>query len=155
MPFISKWISDKGDRVARVDVHLVVLRLEQRALDTQSTDVSCGAIMVASSALLGPSTEGEAAWQRDGTRVVARLRACTAVAACDGSLSRGVYAITGGLGGLGLRAAAMLVSGDASRVLLASRSGRVMRDGQGLDARRHLGPLHHRQGLQGHDVVPR
>ena len=47
----------------------------------------------------------------------------------------GLYAVTGGLGGLGLRAASLLVEGGASRVLLASRTGRVVRDGQGLEAR--------------------
>merc|ERR1712086_907000 len=38
-------------------------------------------------------------------------------------MTHGVHAITGGLGGLGLRAAAMLVSSGACEVLLASRSG--------------------------------
>ena len=42
--------------------------------------------------------------------------------------------ITGGLGGLGLRAAALLVEGGAVHVLLTSRGGRVARDGQGLEA---------------------
>ena len=44
----------------------------------------------------------------------------------------GVYAITGGLGGLGIRAATLLIAGGASHVLLASRSGRIVRDGQCL-----------------------
>ena len=48
---------------------------------------------------------------------------------------RGGYAITGGLGWLGLRAAALLVEGGASRVLLASRSGGVGRDPLGVEAR--------------------
>ena len=40
-----------------------------------------------------------------------------------------------------LRAASLLVERRAARVLLASRSGRVVRDGQGLEARlRSLGP---------------
>ena len=47
--------------------------------------------------------------------------------------THGAYAITGGLGGLGMRAGALVVEGGAARVLLASRSGRVVRDGQGLD----------------------
>ena len=50
--------------------------------------------------------EAEVAW-RDGTVAVARLRACIANHAS--MLARGLYAITGGLGGLGLRAAALLV----------------------------------------------
>ena len=46
---------------------------------------------------------------------------------------RGLYAITGGLGGLGLRAAALLVAGGVFDVVLASRSGQVAREGQGLE----------------------
>ena len=71
------------------------------------------------------------AW-RDGVAYAARLRACSVPSAGGGSLARGVYAITGGLGGLGLRAAALLIERGAERVILASRSGRVVRDGQGL-----------------------
>ena len=41
-----------------------------------------------------------------------------------------MHAITGGLGGLGLRAAALLVEHGAARVLLASRGGSVVRDEQ-------------------------
>ena len=44
----------------------------------------------------------------------------------------GVHVITGGLGGLGLRTAALLADRDASVVVLSSRSGRVPRGG--LDA---------------------
>ena len=47
---------------------------------------------------------------------------------------QGLYTITGGLGGLGLRAATLLIDSGARRVLLASRSGRVVRDGQGRGA---------------------
>ena len=45
---------------------------------------------------------------------------------------RGALVITGGLGGLGLRAAKAL-SGGTHAIVLASRSGKVARDGQGLD----------------------
>ena len=48
---------------------------------------------------------------------------------------QGAVLVTGGLGGLGLRAAALLVEGGASRVLLASRSGGVGRDSRGVEAR--------------------
>ena len=41
------------------------------------------------------------------------------------ALAVGAYAITGGLGGLGLRAAKMLVEGGASGVVLSSRSARL------------------------------
>ena len=40
--------------------------------------------------------------------------------------------MTGGLGGLGLRAAALLAERGAPSIVLASRSGRIARDGQGL-----------------------
>ena len=41
----------------------------------------------------------------------------------------GVQVVTGGLGGLGLRAAALLVACGASQVVISSRSGRVAKDG--------------------------
>ena len=50
------------------------------------------------------------------------------------AVSVGSCVITGGLGGLGLRAAAMLSSNGAAWLLLTSRSGRVAREGQGLEA---------------------
>ena len=43
--------------------------------------------------------------------------------------------VTGGLGGLGLQGAALLAKMGATRLVLASRSGRVARDGQGLSER--------------------
>jgi len=46
----------------------------------------------------------------------------------------GRYTITGGLGGLGLSAAALLRDCGADTVVLSSRSGRIARDGQRLDA---------------------
>ena len=41
--------------------------------------------------------------------------------------------VTGGLGGLGLRAVTLLLEHSAAHVALASRSGRVARDSQGLE----------------------
>merc|ERR1712185_234837 len=41
----------------------------------------------------------------------------------------GVHVVTGGLGGLGLRAAALFISCLASQVVTSSRSGRVANDG--------------------------
>jgi NAD(P)-dependent dehydrogenase (short-subunit alcohol dehydrogenase family) len=49
----------------------------------------------------------------------------------------GTILVTGALGGLGLSAIKLLVSRGALRVLGASRSGRVARDGQGLAAELH------------------
>ena len=54
-----------------------VLRLEHPSLRTQSTDVSRGAMVVASLTMLAPTTETEAAWTGN-LHVVARLRASTA-----------------------------------------------------------------------------
>ena len=45
-----------------------------------------------------------------------------------------MWLVTGGLGGLGLRGAALLASRGASRLVLTSRSGLVARGGPGLEA---------------------
>ena len=72
-----------------------------------------------------PTVEGEAACSAS-SRFVSRLRACTAASSATMALlSAGTYAITGGLGGLGLRAASLLVEGGAVGVVLSSRSGRM------------------------------
>jgi hypothetical protein len=111
-----------------------VLRLEYPAMRAQSIDTVRGKRLVASSMLLESMTEPEAACIRT-VLCVPRLRARTALSVLDAALACGLYALTGGLGGLGLRAASLLVESSASRVLLASRSGRVVRDGQGLETR--------------------
>ena len=108
-----------------------VVRLEHPALHTQSAQVSCVARESAVAVVQQMAAEGEVAWRGEALQV-ARLRACTAASVRGTALGRGAYAITGGLGGLGLRAAALLVEGGACGVVLASRSGRVGRDGQGL-----------------------
>eukprot|EP00966_Prymnesium_polylepis_P170910 3950504-Prymnesium_polylepis.1 len=51
------------------------------------------------------------------------------------SLARGPCIITGGLGGLGLRAATLLVASGTTLLLLVSRSGHVARKAQGLELR--------------------
>ena len=60
--------------------------------------------------------EAEAAWTGD-LHVVGRLRARTTASNAHAALVRDPYAITGGLGGLGLRAANMLVDHGASVTL--------------------------------------
>eukprot|EP00966_Prymnesium_polylepis_P256890 5933969-Prymnesium_polylepis.1 len=62
-----------------------------------------------------------------------RLRACPPVSQRGGAAARGCFAITGGLGGLGLRAAVLLVD-LGSYVTLLSRSGHVVRGEQALEA---------------------
>ena len=53
--------------------------------------------------------------------------------ACRKAPMSGAYVVTGGLGGLGLRALALLVERGVSRVVLASRSGRVARSEGGSE----------------------
>ena len=62
-----------------------------------------------------------------------RLRRHGARSTPIGTAIHGLHAITGGLGGLGLRAAVLLVGSIESQVILASRSGRVVHNGQGLE----------------------
>ena len=101
-----------------------VLRLEHAALAAQSANISCVASAVASLTMLAPTVEGEAACSAS-SRFVSRLRACTAASSATMALAAGAYAITGGLGGLGLRTASLLVEGGAVGVVLSSRSGRM------------------------------
>ena len=116
-----------------------VLRLEHAAMGAMSTDLPCGASAthaVACAVRVGfGEAEAEQAW-RGSCRCVARVRLSGSVA--DGTglcvAGGGAYVITGGLGGLGLRAGAMLVERGASHVALSSRSGRVGRDAHGLEA---------------------
>ena len=110
-----------------------VLRLEHPTLGAHSADVVPGVSVVARAALSARLSEPEAAW-RSTKCFAARLRACVATSSRGLTRTHGLHAITGGLGGLGLRAAVLLEEGGASRVLLSSRSGRVVRDGQGLEA---------------------
>ena len=105
-----------------------VVRLEHAGLRAQSIDMSRSTSLSASLASGSPS-EPETAVRGSG-RFAARLRACSSTLMTSTSLAAGTYAVTGGLGGLGLRAAELLVSRGASQVLLASRSGRVSGDGQ-------------------------
>ena len=109
-----------------------VVRLEHASLETQTNSLSIGT-PAALPALMTPSAEGEVAWNGK-ERCVARLRVCHSASKYRAILASGLYAITGGLGGLGLSAASLLVESGASGALLASRSGRIARDGQGLAA---------------------
>ena len=112
-----------------------VLRLEHAGVRIHSADVSRGpsATTSLSALITGPeaATETEMACCPRGS-CAARLRSCCAVDMRADVVVSGRYAITGGLGGLGLRAAALVATCGVRRVLLASRSGRVARDGQGL-----------------------
>ena len=126
-----------------------VLRLEHAALRALSVDVSHGATIAALHDAAASTMETEVAW-RSELCCAARLRACITEPKGNRAFLRGSYAITGGLGGLGLRAAALLIEGGSTGVLLASRSGRVLRDGQGLNAR--LASLHAASQVMSSDV---
>ena len=78
--------------------------------------------------------EAELAWGA-GACFAARLRRCgtPTLGESNAPLAISVYAIMSWLGGLELPAAALLVVRGVSRVVLASRSGRVVRDGQRLE----------------------
>ena len=111
-----------------------VIRLEHPELSTQTANLSGGESAMALPALAKTSSEAEVAWSGD-KRLVARLRVSSSASDKRATFASGLHAITGGLGGLGLRAASLLIEGGATGVMLASRSGRIVRDGQGLMAR--------------------
>ena len=117
-----------------------VLRLEHPAVIARTADADArpGAIVPAPSALTASILEAEVA-SHGAAHFVARLRVCTAAVGGNRLVAHGVYAITGGLGGLGLRAAVLLVQNSASKVLLASRSGRSVRDGESVEKLKLMG----------------
>ena len=67
---------------------------------------------------IDPAMEAEAVWCGADIRAT-RLRACVSTVMHDAALAPGAHAITGGLGGLGLRAAEMLtdVGGEVTLVI--------------------------------------
>jgi hypothetical protein len=116
-----------------------MVRLEHPALVTASVGVSSAraARMTCRLTLaLGMVGEPEACWMSEGL-FVSRLRACStplrATASARTAAAHGVYAITGGLSGPGLRAATLLVEDGATGIVLSSRSGGKVSDGPPLD----------------------
>ena len=107
-----------------------VLRLEHPMLHTCSVDTRQQAL---TKALLAPSEELEVRWF-GSKRLVGRIRVCLSAPHCKVEIAPGLCLITGGLGGLGLLGAALMVESGVHRVLLASRNCRIARDGQGLGA---------------------
>ena len=79
--------------------------------------------------------EQELSWCESGWHGHRLRSAAESAVAAGAPLARALheqaYVITGGLGGLGLRAAELLVRRASSRVVLTSRSGRVASSGQG------------------------
>ena len=112
-----------------------VVRIEHSVLYIQITDVTLGPCHAALSSTLAPLLETELTWRRQ-RRWAARLRPCTVSSQYVVSSMHGVCAITGGLGGLGLRSATQLAAKGIVGVMLSSRGGHVLCDGQNLN-----GPL--------------
>ena len=123
-----------------------VVQLEQPSLRLHiaSTPAHPSLALILSSCLAGCDltgqiTETQLAWHA-GERHAPRLRRGALLASSklgkDASSSHisGSFVITGGLGGLGMNAARVLFAQGARCVTLASRSGCVARDGQGLEA---------------------
>ena len=120
-----------------------VQRIEHPVLRTMSFDVVCGPrahigvqkLAVAAEAS-GVSAQQEVALGADQSPRGPRLRqgAGTYTLYAVQLHSRGTLFISGGLGGLGLRASSLLIAGGASCLVLTSRSGQVARDGQQLEA---------------------
>ena len=112
-----------------------VLRLEQPALRTTSTDMARGAGSALTVLACDGGGEAEVAWA-GGAPHGARLRRSGGVVALPSAgVVSGTWLVTGGLGGLGLRGASVLAGRGAARLVLSSRSGRVAREGQGLVTR--------------------
>ena len=102
-----------------------VLRLEHAALSTQSVGISSHGVGVSvhpSVTACLAEAESEMSW-RGRQRAAAQLRMCSTISPTM-LLACGMYAMTGGLGGLGLRTAKMLAESGASGIMLSSRSGR-------------------------------
>jgi hypothetical protein len=96
---------------------------------------------VALAAAADNDAKAEAAWGSAGRRQLAWLRLWHCIVEVEVCLVvSGVYSISGGLGGLRLRAVSLLVTRGAIVCYShrgASRSGRVARGGQGLSAQLH------------------
>ena len=113
------------------------LRLEVPGLCARNADTTQGMTALTLAALANEvEAEAEVAWA-SGKRHAARLCRHGTIGTDCHSLLSGAWVLTGGLGGLALRAAALLLSNGALRLVLSSRSGRVARDGQGLTESLH------------------
>ena len=110
-----------------------VVRLEQPLMRAVSADVArfrfVGGTALSERLLCSEMETEVSSGRRD---CAARLRCVQSGDLGGTALVTGAYTITGGLGGLGLRAAALLVKHGASDLFLASRSGQVTRTDQGL-----------------------
>ena len=94
-----------------------------RALDLDPAGTDSEALSCLLAELRSDDVDEEVAWRR-GQRYVRRLMRVRELAAADGEpvVRAGAYAITGGLGGLGLEVARWLSACGASRIALLGRS---------------------------------
>ena len=113
------------------------VRLECTSLNAVNADVTCGPRMTLMARWLADNVaygqESEVAWSSGGSRLFARLRRCERRPDASEVSTYTSVVVTGGLGGLGMRAATLLVSAGAGRIWLGSRSGQVLRAGQHLE----------------------
>ena len=121
-----------------------VLELEYPSMRVLASDVGAGGLSAAAGGLLDVCVrwcgrEGQLAWHGK-RKMVPRLRSGGAIVTSTAALTPGgsqllceTFVLTGGLGGLGLRAAVLLERRHmCRRLVLSSRSGKIARDGQGL-----------------------
>ena len=99
------------------------VRLEHPPMSLTVQATSSGRALL--KALASVSVEEDVTWRDGAQPFVARLRACAMGTVRDTAVARGTYAITGGLGGLGLQASKLLGKCGATHILLASRGGRI------------------------------
>jgi acyl carrier protein/NADP-dependent 3-hydroxy acid dehydrogenase YdfG len=162
---IGRWLSLIGElcrmtkRVLFVDVSAAVagaIRCAQMEYPRVEMVVASADPDLEVSAAVAQAVSGElSCWDgelevsyRGGKRLAKRYAACSELSRGGGVIEgRGAYVITGGLGGLGLLTAKVLVRLGARRIVLVSRSGRVPYEGQGLEAE-----LSWLQGESGADV---
>ena len=108
-----------------------VVHLEHPALRSQRIDVSHSARLLSDQILATVPEEPEVVMRNVPFASRLRLRRQVSALGLRHKCTCGVHAITGGLGGLGMRAAALMSKGGASSVVLISRSGVYGGEGEG------------------------
>jgi hypothetical protein len=119
-----------------------IIRLEHASVRMLAADLSHlvatqsapDALATEASLALKVAAESELSWN-GSDRFAARLRGGTRLTSVSSKANaQGPWAafVSGGLGGLGLHAAGVLLDVGAARLVLSSRSGHIARDGQGL-----------------------
>ena len=102
-----------------------VVRLEHAALGVKTIEATCSTVLAQECSVTKSSSEAEVVWHGD-ERFTMRLHVCASKLIHQRRHLHGLHAITGGLGGLGRRAATYLIEDDATGILLSSRSGHTV-----------------------------